>query len=479
VKANPAEAIQNLVAVEDVRPQYVSAIVETLRDVIKEKQAVEWDPLLAFLGKVVDTAQTSDDPDHGWRWVSKCVASLIGDSFEAGAGSIPIRLRETVWRIVERLAQNDDPTPEHEERYGGSNMDPATLSLNTVRGESFHAIIRYALWCHRHLASLPQASELIKRGFEEMPEVRTLLDRHLDLGIEPSLAVRAVYGQWFPWLVLLDKAWATERVDAIFSSSADHSEHFWAAWGTYVVFAPPYTNVLPILRAVYLRAIGELGQGMSLKVGMGERPSEHLADHLVAYYWRGEIGLAETDLLFQFFAAASAKLRGHAMESAGRALHQLVDELSPEIQKRLTDLWDWRMEQTQAAPEELGAFGWWFGSGRLDQDWSLSTLEKLLSLSIFPEPDHFVMERLAAIADLHPMAAVVSLDRMIDLAPEPWTIHGWIEQARSILEKGIGVGGEVKERAERVVHRLGALRFREFRTLLSRPEQGSSSKTST
>src|SRR5690606_30022214 len=118
-------------------------------DTVKKKEALEWGPLLAFLQRVVEFAHAATDEVDRWRWVSKCAASLIDDSFEAGLAAIPIPFREEVWPILERLAQNPDPTPEHESRYGGSNMDPATLSLNTVRGETFHAVVRYGLWWRR------------------------------------------------------------------------------------------------------------------------------------------------------------------------------------------------------------------------------------------------------------------------------------------------------------------------------------------
>ena len=60
----------------------------------------------------------------------------------------------------------------HEQRYGGSNMDPATLSINTTRGETMHAVIRYALWVRRHLEKEPDAEERLAKKFDEMPEVR-------------------------------------------------------------------------------------------------------------------------------------------------------------------------------------------------------------------------------------------------------------------------------------------------------------------
>lgn len=469
VAANPREAIQHLRQVEDVDPQYVAAILEALRDSLKKREAMEWQPLLAFLARMVDEAQAAPDKIDLWRWVSKCAASLIGGSFDLGPASLPVEARQEVWPILQRLAENPDPTPEHEGRYGGDNMDPATLSLNTVRGETFHGVIRYALWWRRHLESLADSSARLMAGFRELPEVRALLERHLDSTQDPSLAVRAVYGQWFPWIVLLDPSWAADHTRDIFPSDAESSALFWAAWGAYVVFCQPFTNLLPILRDEYAQAIGAVQEGLTRKAGMVERPSEHLAEHIVAYYWRGELTLAKDDLVAAFFKAARPKLRGHGLEWTGRVLMQLHQPLSPEAQNRLTALWEWRAKQAPIATEELQAFGWWFASGQLDQGWCFDVLETLLFDAVLPEPDHMVVERLAAIAENYPVLAVKCLARMVDLGSNDWSIHGWLGSARTILVAGLkSTDADANQRSEGAIHKLGALGFRDFRDVLKK-----------
>jgi hypothetical protein len=469
VDADPADAIRHLHLMADLPPRYASAVLGSLRDSLKKKQPLDWDSILAFLSPVVEAAHGASEDNERWRWVSMCAASLLDDGFDADAAAIPIGLRESVWPIIERLAENSNPTEDHETQYGGSNMDPATLSLNTVRGVTLHAVIRYALWWRRQIDSLPDASEHVQRGFDELPEVRALLEAHLDPKTDPSLAVRAVYGQWFPWLVLLDSKWATEHAKDIFPADAGQSQFFWAAWGTYVVFAGPFTNVLPILRPAYSRAIAELRDGAARSVGFRERPDLHLAEHLMAYYWRGELSFEAGDLVAAFFASADAKLRAHSLEWIGRSLNHVDEAPSKPVEKRLMALWEWRVAQKPSSPEELASFGWWFGSGKLEQDWSLQALQSILATSVLPEPDHLVAERLAIVAASNALVAVQSLDRMIDLASAGWSIHGWLDSARTILELGLKADDvAANERSERVIHKLGALRFRDFRSLLNK-----------
>jgi hypothetical protein len=50
-----------------------------------------------------------------------------------------------------------------------------------------HAVIQYALWCRRHLENLSDGKQRVQRGFEELPEVREVLDFHLEPDNDPSL----------------------------------------------------------------------------------------------------------------------------------------------------------------------------------------------------------------------------------------------------------------------------------------------------
>jgi len=50
-----------------------------------------------------------------------------------------------------------------------------------------------------------------------------LTRRHVDLNRDPSVAVKAVYRQWFPWLVLLDAQWAAVQKTRIFFTALEHT----------------------------------------------------------------------------------------------------------------------------------------------------------------------------------------------------------------------------------------------------------------
>src|SRR5258707_13496378 len=130
-------------------------------------------------------------------------------------------------------------------------MNPLELSLNVTRGTAMHAILRYALWVHRIFERTARAE--LARGFDAMSEVRDELEWHL--ANDRALSVRAVYGKWFPWLVLLDERWARERAAAIFPS--DDRALRDAAWDSYLVYSPAYDVPFDILAPQYRPAVEE------------------------------------------------------------------------------------------------------------------------------------------------------------------------------------------------------------------------------
>jgi hypothetical protein len=99
------------------------------------------------------------------------------------------------------------PTSEDESEHI-ADWDAANYSIKTTRGEAMHAVMSYALWVYRNTDQDSHAGDYSTRRFNQMPEVEVVLDKHLGPNIDSSAAIRSVYGQWFPWLVLLDPNWA-------------------------------------------------------------------------------------------------------------------------------------------------------------------------------------------------------------------------------------------------------------------------------
>jgi hypothetical protein len=455
-------------------PTYVRALLVGLREGLQQQMAFEWAPVLQLCRWVIDQPREipgrkvntlGADPD--WGWTRKAIADLLSAGLERGSGEIPIEMRREAEGILRPLTDDPDPTPEDEERYGGSNMDPVTLSINTTRGEAMYAMIRYALWVRRYLEKQTDANDRLTRGFDEMPEVREVLEAHLDITHDPSLAVRAVYGQLYPWLVLLDPRWAEDRKGRIFPLVEESQAYFDAAWNAYVIYNRPYDDVFNLLCDVYMHAVKRiLSLGDSAR--WIENPGKKLIEHLMAYYWRGKVKLQDP-LLVSLWEEASDELRAYAIEFIGESLRQTVGTIPPEITNRLQDLWEQRLSHAQKAPseheKEISAFGWWFVSEKFDSNWSIANLLAVLKLVPKVKPGNIVIEHLARTVITHPLESVECLRRIAEGDRVGWNLYGSKDQIRKILQVGLD-HPEVREIAESVIHYLGSRGFHDYRVLL-------------
>jgi hypothetical protein len=466
-------------------PTYTREIVTGLRDAAKEGRAFSWPPVLDLCSWIVQQPRESfsraagfrdvvreHDVDPDWGWTRKAIADLLEEGFGTNQASIPPELRDEAWAVLRLLTDDPEPDAEYEARYGGSNMDPATLSINTVRGQAMHAVMSYALWVRGHLEGVVDGDERLTGGFDEMPEVRSVLDNHLDPEKDPSLAVRAVYGQWFPQLTLLDESWAIRNVPNIFPSQEPLRDLRHAAWGTYVVFQPPYDSVFDILREEYEHAVQQLGSSPGEK-WLPAHPEERLVEHLMARYWQGNLNPEDSeDLLAQFYDIASDELRAYAVEFITRQLRHPDVEVSEETLTRLQTLWEVRIRSMpEVAPdhraEELGAFTELFASGKFDKRWALEQLNQAVSFGQV-NLDRDITEYLATCAADMPLLAVRCLKQLIDSTREFWRVSARGKDIRNILTAANrSVDVDAQREARELANRLVARGYPDFQDLTS------------
>jgi len=459
-------------------PTYVRSFLHGLQSAVG-KVAFSWEPVIDLCRWVLDQPREIPDRktryshlDPGWVWTRKAIATLLEVGFNHGITEIPIALRTEVWEILRPLTDDPEPTPEYEEQHGGSNMDPATLSINTTRGVAMHAIVRFALWLRRYIENLPDGKERLARGFGEMPEVLEVLDSHLDPYKDSALSVRSVYGRWFPLLVFLDEKWASKNVERVFPSDKDFQAMWRAAWDSYIIFCPPYDNVFHILYTQYGKAIERVGEDSGEKKTL-YHPDERLAEHLMVFYWRGKLDINDP-LLTAFYSQAPVLLRAHAVDFIGRSLRNYTGTIEGRVLHQFMVLWEQRMAElaegtTLDRYEEIVPFGWWFVSGKFDPKWALKQLKETLNLTHRIDPDHLVVEQLASLATSSPLDAVECLAMIVKDDKKPYHDTGWRKHARIILATALqGPNEQARKVAADLIHQLGTRReFWEFRDLLS------------
>ncbi len=473
VASDPERFAEAAAQFRGLDPTYFRAFFYGLRDAIKRGRDFAWLPVLDLCRWVLaqprevrrpateqkpHAARHELDPD--WGWTRKSIADLLSGGLQAETGArLPFGLRDIVWGVLAPLTEDEDPTPAHERRYGGSNMDPSTLSINTTRGEAMHAVVRYAIWVREEAGASGEGGDTVF-GFDEMPEVREVLDRRLDPEIEPSAAIRSVYGQWFPYLVWLDRRWAERSVSRIFPREPE--QHFLrvAAWGSFLAFTRPHLETFEVLRDEYRRAVERLRWDASEGPSRA-RPDERLAEHLMNLYWWGSLDIEDDgDLLSRFLVHANGNLRGHSLDFVGISLHRMGD-VPADTLRRLRGLWERRSRPPHGEPalsaEEAAAFGWWFASAKFDDQWSMKQLKDALARANDLEAYDMVLERLAALSGEMPADAAECLRLILERDAGGWRAFSFRDAQRKILRTALLSGNPTaKATAEGVINRLGA-----------------------
>ena len=370
VAKSPERFVESIDLFRDIDSTYVRAIVQGFNEAVKAGHAIEWAAIIEYLTWIAEQPRSQTrkfsgrlDHDPHWGWARKAVVNLLSMGFEKNL--IDFSLRAGVWPIIDTIADDPDPTPEDDEK---STMDPATRSINTTRGETLHAVMQYALWVRRKMTEEEATPKHYTFDMESIPEVRERLERHLDHAIEPSTAIRAVFGQWFPWLLVIDDSWTKAKVDTIFP--VDNPLLRDAAWHTYLAFCRVYNEPFQVLRDQYSASVDRLQCDRETKSSSFGRPGEWLGTHLMVLIGRGMLAWSDEDALVRrFFDNASISDASHAVAFVGQSLRN-ESPVPDDVLERFRDLWEQLanhvLKDARERMQMLKPFGWWFVSGRFE-----------------------------------------------------------------------------------------------------------------
>ena len=380
--------------IEVPEPTYISNVFLGFREAVNQKKIFSWGALIELCLWVLenedqipfrDSTQVNNfDIDPDWTLTKLNIASLFGLAFsksdECEIQKELDKYREKVWKILEKLTDDPNPSLEDENKYSDSE-DLFSLSINSVRGEALHAVIYYSLWLYeRHKA---EAGENIKL----IPEIKAVLEKHLNKISDPLLSIHTVYGKWLPWLILLDEEWAKKVIPLIFPSDNDNFKFRKVAWKTYIYFCSPYSNVFNIIKDEYNFWISRLPSE-----SLEKDYSKNLAQHLMAFYGQGLLIIED---LKPFFENASPQTRADAISFIGFRLRNL-QTVSNNILNNFKLLWESRCQviedsfDFESHFQELDSFVWWFESMRFDLTWSFQQLKKVLNKIKFPNHNNSI-----------------------------------------------------------------------------------------
>ena len=470
-------------------PTYIRAVVQGFHDALKQKVAFNWLPMLDLCIWIVrherEAPERIDDQfreDPHWGWAQAAVVRLLVDGFATTENPISFAQRESVWIAIQAVTRDPQPTRQEEDEYWQptandqppdeqvQKIDPLTNAINTPRGVAMDALVRYALWVRSNLEKLQDKQAVIAQGLSVMPEVRDVLDFHLNSENDPCVTIRAVYGLHLPWLQLLDPQWVEENTGRILPHNELPLWH--AVWDTYVCSCQPFDNVFAWLHDEYAFAIEQVGTH-NHNWANSKAADHSLAHHLMLLYSRGLLD-AHRDLIAPFYRRADQKLRREALHFVGWTLRSGKEPLSEAVSQRLKLLLNTRIsaskEPGSLRTEELEEYGWWFVSGKFDDAWSIAKLLEILQLVGWVVPDHLVVERLAQISQAEPLQCIECLTMLVNGDNRGWGVIGWRDEAMTIIRAARKSGDlESRKKAEELVNLLESRGNFEFGQLLNEP----------
>ena len=361
------------------RVMYVRWVIMGFADIVMQKGRIDhWNPVLALAEWVVNQPDVpvpqNDNPwaafDAGWAAARQSIAHLLHNGMAHEETGLSPELRGRVWTILEILFKDPDPSaPEVDESVLDS--DSLSQSINTVRGWATHALFRYIWWVHKDLARHDSTPSL-----EQMPEARASLEVALH---DPSPVIRSVLGDWLRTILYFDMDWATAHLDQMFPEPEPDLPMWYAGWGTFAKYSPPYDLGFDVLYRKYAFGVARLKDASEEnRKRMGELG---LGNHLAGYFWRAVGGARSHDLLLVYFDNASPVCAGQIVGNLGRGLQDTSEALAETTVSSLMELWsELRAREAnwdeQKRREVVRQFGEWFPSKRLPTMWAIESLAK-------------------------------------------------------------------------------------------------------
>ncbi len=448
VERRPDSYAANARLLERLDPTYLRGALDGFASAALAERPFEWVPVIDLCAfatarprRIAGRKPTMMGLDANWGGARASVLHLLSEGLTNNRAPIPAEARERVWSALRPVL--DDPDGGPPRRRIPAAADPMESSINSVRGNAVRSAIDYVAWVAQ------------RKTLQGMPaEVREELDRQL---AHPSTAILSAFGERISQLAALDEAWCTENMSRIFFSGADGRD---PAWETYLRYGHLDLRTFRVLRGHYVLAVADLAVA-------DRRLARRIAVHLASLHWYGHLDFQDDDgLLDNFFAGAPPSVAGHALEHLGRWLHEETPPTS-EALMRLKLLWDKRSKVGRR--EELEAFGWWFSSGRFEDEWALGQLREVLAAKVLPRASERVAERLANLVPRHLPAVLAMLDLLLQANDQGWGLFGWRGPARAILAAGKASINEADQHlAAQIANRLcsPAYGYSEFRSLL-------------
>jgi len=468
---------------------FVHRFISQMDEAVKNNREIDLSAVLSLcqwvIGRPIDertTPKQEDDMlvDENWQWTRDCVLHFIENICKAKHGDKPKYPLDTfceiLWKLIKPLClgqiefnivrdiSQDDPRVH----------DYLDLGINSSRGRAIETALEYARWVGNHIQVTVGKKEIIRDGFNAMPEFRELLEDQITPA-NRGIDIMSVIGARIGLIYWIDKNWLKENVEKIFPLTGIEQSppvvEGWAAWNAFLVWVSPHIEFYRLFKSQFAYAVEQAAK-VKLTKDTHQQPMYRLGEHLMLLYGRGQLGLDEDGgLLRNFLQKAHPYIRRHAIGFVGRSLDEEKEKIPDDVIDRFMKMYDtyWPDPGKKDAAENPDAwlFGVWFSSGKFPQQWSLDRLEEFVEVAPISEPYQEIVKKLSVIAHIDIVKSVRILDLMAHGDKEGWRISNWQDPAMKILKLALQTTGDARDKALGLIDYLGRRGYIEFGKLLS------------
>ncbi len=458
VSSKPGRLSDRIDELKSLKPIYIRGVVRGWKATAEAKNDLPWKEILPLCEWVVGLDENAElepegdefDDDSDYRQlkleVLRLLESALGLKSDEAVQGFEMADAPRIVAMLSVYAENEEPTPEYEAEYGGSNMDPLTLSLNTVRPIAIRALIRF-------VGRFP--------GSSAAKDALQVLDRHIG-ELDPSLAVAAAYGEGAGRLCNSASEWIEDRVSRIFGDAVPTTAWQQVALSTLLSVHRVHAGLLEMLRKPVTITIEQMSD---VDLVQGWRSHDRTVPELVGGWIVSSLvtdGLQSDDaLVTAWFDTADAKLRGEVIGNLGWQIMK-ASYVLPTVLERVADLWDQRIEfvkQHPAEAAELTHFYWLGKGGKYGVSWWLPRLEYVSSVVEDFSTHGMLDESLIEASELDPDTTLKVLENTLRRTPSPGSMHeyGLTEHVvpQAIARAMDSGDSALVDRAADFMHRLG------------------------
>jgi len=463
---------------------YVRTFIQQMAEAVKAGANIDVSAVIKLcnwvIEKPLEERTTTEQRDEGlvdtdWQSTRNSISDLIQNVCKAVVDDTPKYpldvLRNQIWRLIDVLYRGQAESYIVHDKEGDDPRayDYLMMGMNSPRGRALEAAFEYTRWVANYIKRIESGHEIIPGGFEAMPEVREMLEWQ----IKPenrSFEALAVIGANIGIFYWIDKRWLAENAGKLFYlegiEQSPQISQGWAAWNAFLIWVIPH---IELFKEQFEYAVGQAVE-VDINKDSQEHPMNHLGEHLMTIYGRGQIQLDDDHgLLRRFLAESKPDIRTHAITFVGNNVEG-EEKIPEQVAHRFKELWKvyWEGPGKMDAKEKPDAylFGTWFSSGQFPEQWALNQFEEFVNVNPKPEPSRDIMEQLAKICHTDILKAVRILDKLVHGDQDGWRMYVWKDYVKQILEIAMQVGGDVRIQAEQVINYLGRRGYTQFGELL-------------